>query len=42
MVPMATVEDDMDTIWYTPASTAANAKVKGELEGIIVTEVTKV
>ena len=32
----------MDTTWYTPASSAANAKIKGELQGIIVTEVTKV
>lgn len=31
----------MDTTWHVHASSAANAKVKGELQGIIVTQVTK-
>jgi hypothetical protein len=35
-------ETKMDTVWHTHAASAANAKVKGELQGIIVTEVTKV
>ena len=35
-------ETGMDTSWHTRALSAANAKVKAELEGIIVTEVTKV
>ena len=32
----------MDTTWYTHAASAANAKVKGELQGIVVTQVTRV
>jgi len=31
----------MDTTWYTAAASAANAKVKGELQGIVVTQVTR-
>jgi hypothetical protein len=34
-------ESGMDTTWYTTAASAANAKVKGELQGIVVTEVTR-
>jgi hypothetical protein len=32
-------ESGMDTTWHTHASSAANAKVKGELQGIVVTSV---
>jgi hypothetical protein len=35
-------ESGMDTTWHAHASSAANAKVKGELQGIVVTQVTKV
>ena len=31
----------MDTTWYTEAQSAANAKVKGELQGIVVTNVNR-
>jgi hypothetical protein len=32
----------MDTTWYCDAASEANAKAKGELEGIIVTRVDRV
>jgi hypothetical protein len=35
-------ESGMDTTWHVHAVSAANAKVKGELQGIIITQVTKV
>lgn len=34
-------ESKMDTTWHVQASSAANAKAKAELEGIVVTDVRR-
>jgi hypothetical protein len=36
------LKSKMDTEWYCTATSPENAKVKGELEGIIVTRVERV